>query len=59
MDYAIEQDFVWQKLTEKVNARIKEGYEPIGGISTTTIGNNSIVFTQALIKGKKHEQRKS
>ena len=43
-----DYDEVFSKLEEKVNARIKEGYKPLGGVSIAT--TDFMWVSQAMIK---------
>lgn len=41
---------VLERMQEIVNARIKEGWKPLGGISITRLGLALIDFAQAMIR---------
>lgn len=50
MNYALIQAIEIDELENRVNDEIKNGYEPLGGISTSTLKNGEIYYCQAMIK---------
>lgn len=50
MDYVILDDFETASLQKKVNAYIKKGYRPIGGISAVNQKEGFIEYLQSMIK---------
>lgn len=47
--YGLIQAIDYNKFYDTVNGRIKEGWEPLGGVSTV-VEDGSITFTQAVVK---------
>ena len=50
MEYTVAYAFDLNKLIDKVNKLIKEGYKPIGGIAIIS-NTNGLVYNQPMIKG--------
>lgn len=52
--YDVVETHNLEKLIDVINFRIKQGWEPIGGVAVSTSSNNHFKYHQAIIK-KKHE----
>ncbi len=50
MDYVILDDFELKNLQEKVNDLIKNGYQPIGGVSAVNQNDGFIEYLQSMVK---------
>jgi len=50
MEYIILDDFEIDSLQEKVNSYIKEGWRPLGGVSTAPQKDGFIEYIQGMIK---------
>ena len=51
MQYIILQDTRSEVLAWEVNAKIAEGYKPLGGVSVAGTGT-WLIFSQAMVKGE-------
>lgn len=49
VEYGLIQSTDYNEFYDMVNNRIKEGWQPFGGISTAC-NNRDIAFTQAVVK---------
>lgn len=51
-DYKIEEAHSYLHLEMKINNKLRDGYQIAGGVSVVELKSGTILYTQAIVKGR-------